>query len=200
LPFKRFGFTQEAKVGGHKIYLRTGNYEDGSLGEIFIDMHKEGAAFRSIMNCFAIAVSKGLQYGVPLKEFVETFTFTRFAPHGPVDGHPNLKLATSVLDYVFRVLAIEYLKRSDLAHIKTSEFADGDPADTALHREKGGGGNGHGGTAAPAAHVEGPDSALSAQLSELMGDAPLCDNCGHITVRNGACYRCLNCGSSMGCS
>ncbi|MBI4585909.1 MAG: adenosylcobalamin-dependent ribonucleoside-diphosphate reductase [Planctomycetes bacterium] len=207
LPFKRFGFTQEAKVGGHKIYLRTGNYEDGTLGEIFIDMHKEGAAFRSIMNCFAIAVSKGLQYGVPLKEFVETFTFTRFAPHGPVEGHPNLKMATSVLDYVFRVLAIEYLKRVDLAHVKTSEFTDGDPADTALQREKAGGGNGHGpmggeaaGAASPAAHVEAPDSALSAQLSEMMGDAPLCDNCGHITVRNGACYRCLNCGSSIGCS
>ncbi|HLU49734.1 MAG TPA: adenosylcobalamin-dependent ribonucleoside-diphosphate reductase, partial [Planctomycetota bacterium] len=97
LPAKRRGFTQEAKVAGHKVYLRTGEYEDGSLGEIFIDMHKEGAAFRAIMNCFAIAVSKGLQYGVPLEEFVETFTFTRFAPQGQVQGHPNIKMATSIL-------------------------------------------------------------------------------------------------------
>src|SRR5690606_14136894 len=96
LPAKRRGFTQEAKVAGHKVYLRTGEYEDGSLGEIFIDMHKEGAAFRAIMNCFAIAVSKGLQYGVPLEEFVETFTFTRFAPQGQVQGHPNIKMATSI--------------------------------------------------------------------------------------------------------
>ena len=118
LPPKRFGFTQEATVAGHKIYLRTGEYADGSLGEIFIDMHKEGAAFRSVMNSFAISISKGLQYGVPLEEFVDTFTFTRFAPQGPVRGHDNVKMATSFLDYVFRVLGIEYLGRHDLAHVK----------------------------------------------------------------------------------
>jgi ribonucleoside-diphosphate reductase alpha chain len=127
LPSKRRGFTQEAKVGGHKIYLRTGEYEDGTLGEIFIDMHKEGAAFRGIMNCFAIAISKGLQYGVPLEEFVDTFTFTRFAPQGQVQGHPNIKVATSVLDYVFRVLGLEYIGRTDLVHVKPAN--DGDPGE-----------------------------------------------------------------------
>jgi ribonucleoside-diphosphate reductase alpha chain len=132
LPAKRRGFTQEAKVGGHKIYLRTGEYEDGSLGEIFIDMHKEGAAFRGIMNCFAIAISKGLQYGVPLAEFVDTFTFTRFAPQGQVQSHPNIKIATSVLDYVFRVLGLEYLGREDLVHVKRSELNDGDPGEREL--------------------------------------------------------------------
>ncbi len=95
LPAKRHGFTQEARVAGHKVFLRTGEYEDGSLGEIFIDMHKEGAAFRSMINCFAISISKGLQYGVPLDEFVDTFTFTRFEPQGMVSGHPNIKMATS---------------------------------------------------------------------------------------------------------
>jgi ribonucleoside-diphosphate reductase alpha chain len=129
LPSKRRGFTQEAKVGGHKIYLRTGEYEDGTLGEIFIDMHKEGAAFRGIMNCFAIAISKGLQYGVPLDEFVDTFTFTRFAPQGQVQNHPNIKVATSVLDYVFRVLGLEYSNRTDLVHVKPHELNDGDPGD-----------------------------------------------------------------------
>ncbi|MFO7181667.1 MAG: vitamin B12-dependent ribonucleotide reductase, partial [Pseudomonadota bacterium] len=104
LPKKRRGFTQEAHVGGHKVFLRTGEYDDGTLGEIFIDMHKEGAAFRSLMNCFAMAVSIGLQYGVPLETFVEQFTFTRFEPHGVVTGHPNIKFATSIVDYIFRVL------------------------------------------------------------------------------------------------
>ena len=118
LPSKRRGFTQEAKVGGHKVYLRTGEYEDGTLGEIFVDMHKEGAAFRAIMNCFAIAVSKGIQYGVPLEEFVETFTFTRFAPAGQVQGHDNIKMATSILDYIFRALGLEYLGRTDFVHVK----------------------------------------------------------------------------------
>src|SRR6478752_1347724 len=114
LPGKRRGFTQEARVAGQKVYLRTGEYEDGTLGEIFVDMHKEGAAYRSMLNCFAIAVSKGLQYGVPLDEFVETFTFTRFEPQGMVTGHQNVKMATSIIDYVFRVLALEYLGRTDL--------------------------------------------------------------------------------------
>ena len=120
LPKKRRGFTQEARVGGHKIFLRTGEYEDGTLGEIFIDMHKEGAAFRSLMNCFAMAVSIGLQYGVPLETFVEQFTFTRFEPQGIVEGHPNVKFATSIVDYLFRVLGVEYLHRYDLAHVPPS--------------------------------------------------------------------------------
>ncbi len=114
LPAKRKGFTQEARVAGNKVFLRTGEYEDGSLGEVFIDMHKEGAAFRSMINCFAISISKGLQYGVPLDEYVETFTFTRFEPQGMVTGHDNIKFATSIIDYVFRVLGLEYLGRTDL--------------------------------------------------------------------------------------
>ena len=117
LPKKRVGFTQEARVGGHKIFLRTGEYDDGTLGEIFIDMHKEGAAFRSMMNCFAMAVSIGLQYGVPLETFVDQFTFTRFEPQGIVEGHANVKFATSIVDYLFRVLGVEYLHRYDLAHV-----------------------------------------------------------------------------------
>jgi ribonucleoside-diphosphate reductase alpha chain len=118
LPERRRGYTQKAIVGGHKVYLRTGEYKDGSLGEIFIDMHKEGAGFRAMMNNFAIAVSVGLQYGVPLEEFVEAFTFTRFEPAGMVQGNETIKNATSILDYIFRELAVSYLDRTDLAHVK----------------------------------------------------------------------------------
>ncbi|MDN5567459.1 MAG: vitamin B12-dependent ribonucleotide reductase, partial [Paracoccus sp. (in: a-proteobacteria)] len=118
LPLRRKGYTQKASVGGHKVYLRTGEYDDGNLGEIFIDMHKEGAGFRAMMNNFAIAVSVGLQYGVPLEEFVDAFTLTRFEPAGPVQGNDSIKNATSILDYVFRELAVSYLDRTDLAHVK----------------------------------------------------------------------------------
>ncbi|HYJ09651.1 MAG TPA: vitamin B12-dependent ribonucleotide reductase [Polyangiaceae bacterium] len=216
LPQKRRGFTQEAHVGGHKVFLRTGEYEDGSLGEIFIDMHKEGAAFRSLMNCFAMAVSVGLQYGVPLSTFVEQFTFTRFEPHGVVSGHPNIKFSTSIVDYIFRVLGVEYLRRYDFAQVKPAEEApaiedptlpkhvaeDGSPPPTSLlppalpsltpeaAAVK----------SEPAPFAAEGHGALDAQLEEMMGDAPVCDGCGHITVRNGACYKCLNCGNSMGCS
>jgi ribonucleoside-diphosphate reductase alpha chain len=199
LPKKRRGITQEAKVGGHKIFLRTGEYLDGSLGEIFVDMHKEGAAFRSLMNCFAMAVSVGLQYGVPLSTFVEQFTFTRFEPQGTVDGHENIKIATSIVDYMFRVLGVEYLNRYDLAHVMPEARIE-DPTET--HAQTG--------TMPPpsaralpahepATHGSSAN-ALDAHLDEMMGDAPVCDGCGHITVRNGACYKCLNCGNSMGCS
>ncbi|HJS31872.1 MAG TPA: vitamin B12-dependent ribonucleotide reductase [Alphaproteobacteria bacterium] len=123
LPQRRKGYTQKAIVGGHKVYLRTGEYEDGRIGEIFIDMHKEGAAFRSLMNNFAIAISIGLQYGVPLEEFVEAFTFTRFEPHGIVQGNDAIKNATSILDYIFRELAISYLGRDDLAHVHQDDLA-----------------------------------------------------------------------------
>ncbi len=142
LPKKRRGFTQEARVGGQKVYLRTGEYEDGRLGEVFIDMHKEGAAFRSLMNCFAIAVSLGLQYGVPLEEYVDCFTFTRFEPQGPVTDHPNIKYATSVIDYLFRVLGMEYLGRTDFVQVKPEEIGqDGGGEDPRLpHRQRKGGG------------------------------------------------------------
>ena len=121
MPDRRKGYTQKAVVGGHKVYLRTGEYDDGRLGEIFIDMHKEGAALRSIINNFAIAISLGLQYGVPLEEYVDAFTFTRFEPQGPVQGNDSIKYATSILDYVFRELAVSYLERFDLAHVDPSE-------------------------------------------------------------------------------
>jgi len=121
MPDRRKGYTQKAVVGGHKIYLRTGEYDDGKLGEIFIDMHKEGAALRSLLNNFAIAVSLGLQYGVPLDEYVDAFTFTRFEPAGPVQGNDSIKFATSILDYVFRELAVSYLSRFDLAHVEPAE-------------------------------------------------------------------------------
>ena len=218
LPKKRVGFTQEARVGGHKIFLRTGQYEDGTLGEIFIDMHKEGAAFRSLMNCFAMSVSIGLQYGVPLETYVNQFTFTRFEPQGQVEGHPYVKLSTSIVDYLFRVLGVEYLGRYDLAHVKPEGestqhvgFVGGgiveDPDTDSLSSSR----LSVARSAAMAETLEQrlpaknqPEhqagSPIDAQLDAMMGDAPVCDVCGHITVRNGACYKCLNCGNSMGCS
>src|SRR4051812_1417623 len=205
LESKRHGITQEAKVGGNKIFLRTGEYNDGSLGEIFIDMHKEGAALRSVMNCFAMLVSIALQYGVPLEVLVEQFVFTRFEPQGPVQGHDRVKFATSVIDYVFRALGVEYLRRDDLAHVTPEEAAEtpksAQTADPVMAR------TGSPATAAKAAQKSNPPdparSAARAQdelLGKLSGDAPFCDTCGHITVRNGTCYKCLNCGNSMGCS
>jgi ribonucleoside-diphosphate reductase alpha chain len=210
LPKKRSGFTQEARIGGHKVFLRTGEYVDGSLGEIFIDMHKEGAAFRSLMNCFAISVSMGLQHGVPLDAYVRQFTFTRFEPQGIVEGHPNIKFSTSIIDYVFRVLGVEYLKQYDFAQVPPKEEQEElqNPTDVAAaHRLEGAHPSEPPPAIEPAEQVtfgfdEGAHqpSALDQQLGEMMGDAPMCDKCGHITVRNGACYKCLNCGNSMGCS
>ena len=132
LPDRRAGYTQKARIGNHKIYLRTGEYEDGSLGEIFIDMHKEGAAFRSMTHCFAIAVSLGLQHGVPLEEFLDAFLFTRFEPNGVVQGNPYIKMSTSIIDYIFRELAVTYLQRSDLAHVIPDDLRS-----DALHDEAG---------------------------------------------------------------
>src|ERR1700686_1563873 len=122
MPDRRKGYTQKAVVGGHKVYLRTGEYDDGRLGEIFIDMHKEGAALRSLLNNFAIAVSLGLQYGVPLDEYVDAFPFPRFEPSGPVQGNDSIKFATSILDYVFRELAVSYMERFDLAHVEPHDL------------------------------------------------------------------------------
>ena len=219
LPRRRHGFTQEARIAGHKVFLRTGEYEDGGLGEIFIDMHKEGAAFRSMMNCFAIAVSMGLQYGVPLEDLVDQFCFTRFEPHGRVEGHDNIKVSTSVIDYVFRVLGYEYLNRTDLAHV-----VDETPTGQLVRRPHASEmpvGKEHRLTpTVPGPPVAGitpakpvvwttsrlgdADDAGTASLAyqnkKLLGDAPACDGCGHITIRNGTCYKCLNCGNSMGCS
>ncbi len=122
LPHRRKGYTQKASIGGHKVYLRTGEYEDGTLGEIFIDMHKEGAAYRSLMNCFAIAISLGLQHGVPLEEFADAFVFTRFEPNGIVSGNKAITMSTSTIDYIFRELAISYLGRTDLAQVTPDDL------------------------------------------------------------------------------
>lgn len=190
LPDKRTGFTQKAKIDGHPVFVRTGEYSDGTLGEIFIDMYKEGASYRSILNCFAIAVSVGLQYGVPLEEFVDKFTFTRFEPAGNVEGQPYIKYSTSLLDYIFRMLAWEYLGREDLLHIKPSQknhnayekFSDATYEKNNFE------------TLRPISEQ------TQSFLSSMMGDAPVCNICGHITIRNGTCYKCLNCGNSLGCS
>lgn len=199
LPYKRRGFTQKATIDGQTVFVRTGEYEDGTLGEIFVDMHKEGATFRSLMNCFAIAVSVGLQYGVPLEEYVEKFTFTRFEPAGMVTGHPNIKSSTSIIDFIFRLLGYEYQNRTDLVHVLTEQNAvtgnpqmeDGDinPDETNVY--------------APAKSDSGATKkhAMAVDLSMgVQSDAPSCNVCGHTTIRSGTCYKCLNCGNSMGCS
>ncbi|HEU5052583.1 MAG TPA: vitamin B12-dependent ribonucleotide reductase [Hanamia sp.] len=216
LPAKRRGFTQKAKINGQAIFLRTGEYSDGTLGEIFIDMAKEGATMRSMLNCFAIAISIGLQYGVPLEEFVEKFVFTRFEPSGMVE-HPNIKTTTSIIDFMFRSLAYEYLGRNDLVHVldkpevenlgneawdentptigeRVPELSDirvtgsSTPKSQKLHR---------------APHIKKTNSdldAVNAASKNMQSDAPACNTCGHITIRSGTCYKCLNCGNSMGCS
>ncbi len=242
LPARRRGYTIKGKVGGQALFLRTGEYGDGTLGEIFIDMAKEGATMRSLLNSFAIAVSVGLQYGVPLEEYVDKFIFTRFEPAGIVD-HPNIKSATSVLDYIFRVLAYEYLDREDLVHVPSpsptlpegegfSLSADGRQSPPLS--EGGGGRPGNlrdledAGEAMPKAnrpdavhpgkptepvletvavrgghHNAGSLAEAKADQKKLLGtsaDAPACRQCGNITLRNGTCYMCPNCGTTTGCS
>lgn len=212
LPAKRRGFTQKAKVGGQAIFLRTGEYGDGTLGEIFIDLAKEGSTLRSLMNCFAIAVSVGLQYGVPLEEFVDKFVFTRFEPAGMVD-HPNIKSATSLIDYIFRVLGYEYLGRTDLVHILDAPGNTGeeDMPDTLPASSQPSLSNvrvtlltGKGNAANPKPvkqqALAANDSGTQDYMRRMQSDAPACNTCGHITVRSGTCYKCLNCGNSMGCS
>ncbi len=240
LPARRNGYNQEARIGGHKVFLRTGEYDDGTLGEIFIDLAKEGATLKGILSCFAIAVSKGLQYGVPLEEFVDTFTFQTFEPRGMVEGHPNIKMANSIVDYVFRALGVEYLERDELAQVPPdrdmqlpeppagmaveagiqldltdavaeddveavkaavafldgptvssprSEAALGEVARTA-----------GGGSTATETVLAGSAAMVDSALRENMGDAPVCSNCGHMTIRNGSCYVCLTCGDTTGCS
>ncbi len=213
LPGKRSGFTQKAVIGGQTIFVRTGEYEDGTLGEIFVDLHKEGATLRSLMNCFSIAVSLGLQYGVPLEEFVEKFTFTRFEPAGMVVGHDNIKNSTSIIDYIFRMLGFEYMGREDLVHVPPTETQR---KNLAANQQKS--------AQAAAAPVNAPmpmavkpsyvqvEKTASAsesftptmdqvnEMNKRMGDSPACPTCGHITIRSGACYKCLNCGTQTGCS
>ncbi len=213
LPAKRSGITVAAKVGNQQIWLRTGEYPDGKLAEIFIDMYKEGAAVRSLLNMFAVSVSMGLQYGVPLEKYVENFVFTRFEPSGFTD-HPNIKNCTSIIDFVFRVLGMEYLGRTDFVQVppkgiqknKFENIARPHVLQEAMPLEK------SALAPTPAPRVEAQPQLIKsdvkvqstnsadAALGEMMGDAPACPTCGHITVRNGACYKCLNCGDSLGCS
>lgn len=221
LPGKRRGFTQKAKIGGQVIFLRTGEYQDGTLGEIFIDLAKEGSTLRSFMNCFAIAISVGLQYGVPLEEFVEKFVFTKFEPSGMVD-HPNIKTTTSLVDFVFRALAYEYLGRTDLVHVldkpsigNTGEGDEGEATflgkpELSSVRVTAPSANTTASVqpqklqrAAAVASVKSENSgmdAVNAAAKSMQSDAPACNTCGHITIRSGTCYKCLNCGNSMGCS
>jgi len=214
LPNRRMGYTQKASIAGHKIYLRTGEYDDKKLGEIFVDMHKEGAAYRSLMNCFSIAISLGLQYGVPLDEFVDAFTFTRFEPNGMVNGHDNIKMATSVIDYIFRDLGMKYLGRNDLVHVapddlkadtvqgekideeapllaimnESHEHEDGRVSVQQVFTKK-----------LNSEMVEAQRKRQTAKMKGYEGDA--CNECGSLTlVRNGSCLKCDSCGTTTGCS
>jgi ribonucleoside-diphosphate reductase alpha chain len=229
LPNRRSGYTQKAKIGGHSIFIRTGEYEDGGLGEIFLDMHKEGAAFRSLLNSFAIAVSLGLQYGVPLEEYVDAFTFSRFEPNGTVQGHDYVKMSTSVIDYIFRDLAISYLKRTELGQIKPDDLLS-----TATRGEGGAEAEFRPGKVKPAAGFKpqgravsqaakpaaagkaggetqgAPETGLPPAQSEALRVAQArikgyegdpCPVCGSFTlVRNGTCMKCDTCGGTTGCS
>lgn len=220
LPDRRTGYTQKVKINGQSVYIRTGEYDNGQIGEIFIDMHKEGAAFRSLLNCFAISISLGLQHGVPLDEFVDAFVFTRFEPSGVVSGHNRIKMATSVIDYIFRELAVTYLGRNDLAHVeerevttpkvKTSEFrsvvetdfeseevisekmVELDPS----QRVKTPKGNG---SSEKVRMITLNDPVTRARERGYTGD--ICPECQSMTmVRNGTCLKCTTCGATTGCS
>ncbi|MCK9542895.1 MAG: adenosylcobalamin-dependent ribonucleoside-diphosphate reductase [Novosphingobium sp.] len=204
LPNKRIGYTQKAKIAGQSLYIRTGEYIDGSLGEIFIDIHREGATLRSLLNCFSIAVSLGLQHGVPLEEFVDAFTFTKFEPSGPVQGHDRIKMTNSIIDYIFRDLAISYLKREDLAHVSVDEhqgqlqkqldMAKKDIENWPNWMKKD-------------SDRFGPKEKT---INEVLTDANIlskgytgdvCQECHNVTmVRNGTCLKCMSCGSTTGCS
>ncbi len=204
LPDRRKGYIQKASVGGHKVYLHTGEYDDGELGEIFIDMHKEGAAFRSLMNNFAVSISLGLQYGVPLDEFVDAFVFTRFEPAGQVTGNDSVRSATSILDYIFRELGISYLGRNDLANADGELNADGlgrgaadgqpqaaqDPQPVSRFISRG-----FSRGAAPDNLVFLPTAQERSALGGLRRDADVCPDCGDTAlVRKGADLICETCG------
>jgi ribonucleoside-diphosphate reductase alpha chain len=209
LPARRAGFTQEVTVGEHKLFLRTGEYPDGTLGEIFIDMYKEGASYRALLNCFAVLTSKALQYGVPLEELVDTFTFTRFEPAGPVEGHEYIKNCTSLLDLVFRALGVNYLGLTDLAHIKPVEGAGGGkasygmpaltvPADEPV-RPSPATPVGAGAPARPQGAMTRAEAADLSRRAGYTGDG--CGSCGSMRVRrNGTCVVCEDCGTTSGCS
>ena len=218
LPDRRSGYTQKAKINGQSVYIRTGEYDNGQLGEIFIDMHREGAAFRSLLNCFAIAISLGLQHGVPLEEFVDAFVFTRFEPSGMVSGNDRIKMATSVIDYIFRELAVNYLGRTDLAHVdppdnqatqaKLKKSSDNDYISEEVvsermvvvdpHSQKAGS------TKASDSFSKSADFSMTHKVKQAIergytGD--VCPECQSLTmVRNGTCLKCMTCGATSGCS
>lgn len=218
LPNRRGGYTQKCKIGGQSVYLRTGEYDNGQIGEIFIDMHKEGAAFRSLLNCFAISISLGLQHGVPLDEFVDAFVFTKFEPSGMVAGNPHIKMTTSVIDYIFRELAVTYMDRDDLAHVGPDEIlsrtlrpeGEEGPSDNELN-----------GNVKPVENRDEPAAApvesapvasnpvkgeskfmVKYKRARSMGyTGDICGDCGSMTmVRNGTCLKCETCGATSGCS
>jgi ribonucleoside-diphosphate reductase alpha chain len=220
LPDRRTGYTQKAKINGQSVYIRTGEYDNGQIGEIFIDMHREGAAFRSLLNCFAISISLGLQHGVPLEEFVDAFVFTRFEPSGMVTGNSKIKMATSVIDYIFRELAVTYLGRNDLSHVdpdeittKTSpgivkkiepEFESEEIVSERLVELD----NSPAPQATPQKFTDrikpAPGSGISTKIKQAIekgytGD--ICTECQSLTmVRNGTCLKCMTCGATSGCS
>ncbi len=206
LPKRRKGYIREAYVGGHKVFLRTGEYEDGSLGEVFIDMYKEGASFKGLLNCFAVLASKALQYGMPLEELVDSFTFTRFEPAGAVQGHNAIKNSTSILDYVFRSIGYDYLGRKDFVHVKavdevppSGEGDDKAKSNGSAHRE-------------PVAETVAEQHHLMSEYASSMSTQMLqakvqgftgeqCENCGSMRVKqNGTCKVCEDCGTTTGCS
>lgn len=217
LPDRRTGYTQKVKINGQSVYIRTGDYDNGQLGEIFIDMHKEGAAFRSLLNCFAISISLGLQHGVPLEEFVDAFVFTRFEPSGVVSGHKRIKMSTSVIDYIFRELAVTYLNRNDLAHVEEDEHVKQEHrltiepdyiseeiiSETVVQRDD---------MLQPADKIQLDVSSqrttaamtqhqkiMKAREAGYTGD--ICPECQSMTmVRNGTCLKCTTCGATTGCS
>ena len=218
LPNRRRGFTQKARIGGHKIYLHTGEYKDGSLGEIFLDMNKEGATLGGIMNCFAIAVSLGLQHGVPLGKYVEAFTFTKFEPAGMVEGSDFIKMSTSPLDYIFRELAVRYDDRDDLAHVPTTQIInkkteryipeidglplpveeedvvaiepDKDEDEVILKK-----------VLDVPAEPKSWDRKVIEEAKTKGYEGEACTSCNQFTlVRNGSCLKCVSCGETSGCS
>ena len=203
LPNRRRGFTQKARIGGHKIYLHTGEYGAGSIGEFFLDMNKEGATLGGLMNCFAIAVSLGLQHGVPLRKYVDAFTFTKFEPSGMVQGSDCIKMSTSPLDYIFRELAVRYDDRQDLAHVPPAQIVDRKtekyipeidglplPIEGASVPEK---------IPVEVTPKTTPSKAEEAKVKGYEGEA--CTSCSQFTlVRNGSCLKCVSCGETSGCS
>lgn len=218
LPDRRTGYTQKVKINGQTVYIRTGEYENGQLGEVFIDMHKEGAAFRSLLNCFAISISLGLQHGVPLEEFVDAFVFTRFEPSGVLTGHNRIKMATSVIDFIFRELAVTYLGRNDLAHVEEDELvkrggdhrsvAEPDFESEEVVSEKMIELDNHKDLVEKLSQPNSEPRSIAITLHQNVMKArergytgDICPECQSMTmVRNGTCLKCTTCGATTGCS